>query len=515
MLENGETRIQSSHYSARASRYGTFPPPTVSPLSLKAIPRKMFGPFLFIAGLISLLNCQLPPVFSQGELFPMPSLLAQDDCSNDECCRNRFPGNPMIGQSSMFDDSCPWGTPLDLGIDCIGGAKCRWCCTLPLDPRCSDTQFTCKAESAAVSKRPPPEPTQPPRRRHRRAKTTAGKTRGGVSSRGSDGGKKPASPQKTSPTTTSSSEGGGDAAASSSSSSPLPSSPQSPSSPTAPPQQASSPHGEGHGNSTAAPPSTSSAPPPHPSLSHHQDPAVSPSRQQQQQQQKPSPHTTNRNSSGRHHTQQNFPPITDSSSESRSSGEEVIKELTGKDRKKNDVRTLASLAVAAAIIGSLCLALCVTCCERYFRRRRQCCCFTLQFSFEHGGGKTCFEEVCCCWKLCDVFLGYDEVKAAVASSESKHLSSLEDANGNAPCKAVTKAAVVSLSKGMAGHLLPGSSSSSSGSSNTAPESGAGTNKQVQPAAGVSSSSLSPEKQGSRSPSTFDEPPGAFDAQFFD
>eukprot|EP00472_Partenskyella_glossopodia_P009449 CAMPEP_0197516604 /NCGR_PEP_ID=MMETSP1318-20131121/1502_1 /TAXON_ID=552666 /ORGANISM="Partenskyella glossopodia, Strain RCC365" /LENGTH=356 /DNA_ID=CAMNT_0043065473 /DNA_START=464 /DNA_END=1535 /DNA_ORIENTATION=+ len=94
--------------------------------------------------------------------------MALDDCADTACCLSRYPGNAMIGQGSMFDDSCPWGTATDGGLDCLSGDKCRWCCQLPLDDRCMNKMHVCPSSSSSDG-----------------SDSTSGSTSGSTSSNGS------------------------------------------------------------------------------------------------------------------------------------------------------------------------------------------------------------------------------------------------------------------------------------------------------------------------------------------
>jgi len=163
MLDSRSLRGSGTNLAkTRKRRYGTFPP-TSSTVQLKAIRRQLFGPFLTCSAVVAFTLMQLLQRGDRYDLSTSSSVLVEsDNCMDDKCCTLRYPGNPMIGQLAMYDASCPWGTPLDRGIDCIGGDKCRWCCTTPLDPRCANAEFICPTKEKPFKPSPTHLPTTPP-----------------------------------------------------------------------------------------------------------------------------------------------------------------------------------------------------------------------------------------------------------------------------------------------------------------------------------------------------------------
>jgi len=341
---------------------------------------------------------------------------------DDKCCISHFPGNPMIGQASMFDDSCPFGTPLDGGLDCVAGSKCRWCCTAPVDERCGDSAFVCPANE----KIPSQAPTKPPSKA-----TVAHKA---VKSSSEPKLKRKPPPESRKPTHPS----------------------------AVPKHEPGHPHPSAPTQSANTPPSPPSTPP--------GTPATQPP--QSTQPRTPSPRKS-------HATAPNTPSTTGKPQEN-SNPLHAHRALSPKhpdanngddddtDSSSNNP-VLASLVVAIVILGSLTLALCITCCERHFRERRQCCCFSLQFSFRRS--EPCFEGICCC-KVCVILNKDNEAKAVSRNST----------NGDPEaCRSVTQA--VSLGKDMVGFLLVDNASS-------------------------------PSMEGEGAQEAQDGSPGAFDPQFF-
>jgi len=274
----------------------------------------------------------------------------------------------MIGQSSMFDDTCPFGTQLDGGIDCIGGDKCRWCCTLPLDARCSNQMFICRE---GPTHKPTPEPTLQP---------TDFPT------------KKPT---------------------------PLPTRKKSTPSPT--PEPSSSTKQSSSSSSSTSPVRT------HHKLTHEGGEAKKASASRTSP---PTPSDT---------------PSSKKSSPSTSRG--------GDSSRVQRHRLGASVGVAIAILGSLSLALCITCCERYFRKPRTCCCCFVQFSFT----RTSLGETLCCKRVC--FVMRADKKGGHGDGQNNHFSDEGSFSESHPCEPVSKA--VNLGKDMVGFLLVDSASNNS------------------------------------------------------
>mmetsp|Transcript_21022 Transcript_21022/g.39454 ORF Transcript_21022/g.39454 Transcript_21022/m.39454 type:complete len:376 (-) Transcript_21022:431-1558(-) len=279
-------------------------------------------------------------------------LTPEDQCADSGCCAGRYGGNPMIGQASMFDDTCPFGTPLDGGMDCIGGDKCRWCCTLPLDARCSNQMFICrKGPTREPTPEPTLQPTVPP-------------------------SKKPTSPPSPAPSQTRNKKPSTTNKHSSSSSSATPPIPSH--------VKSSNRGGEMTSTASTSPPTPSNIPRPKSS------------------------------------------PPTDSSHAQRH-------------------RLGASVGVAIAILGALSLALCITCCERYFRKPRTCCCCFVQFSFT----RTSLGETLCCKRVCIVMRA--DKKSGHGDGQNNHFSDDGSFSDSHPCEPVSKA--VNLGKDMVGYAI--------------------------------------------------------------
>mmetsp|Transcript_11708 Transcript_11708/g.28844 ORF Transcript_11708/g.28844 Transcript_11708/m.28844 type:complete len:413 (-) Transcript_11708:89-1327(-) len=379
----------------RVRTYGTFegfyPKRALSPV---------FGRYvvlgcLVVYGLTSLKS--KTPILKQTEIV-------LEDCTNTACCQLQFPGNPMIGQMSMFDQSCPFGTPLDGGVDCIGGSKCRWCCQAPLDVRCGNSEFIC-----------------PPNQHSTRS--NVGQTRNSTSS------KKHTSPTHSKRHT-------------------LPSGERVPN------------QGRRDQNSTL----------PKTSLKQQHKNNRFPSEKESNPSSVESNSTTGQQ--GRSHTATQAkshikPSVTSQKSPTNNGDTSANSSLEHKKRSlrrknfeeshgkfdsptsrfppdKEERAGFASMVVAFVILGSLVLAIFVSCCERHFRQRRQCCCCSVQFSFRRN--MSCVSQTGCC-KMCCFEFGKKE-------SFTKQESASPSGD---PCKPVAQA--VNIGKDMVGFLLVDSPSS--------------------------------------------------------
>mmetsp|Transcript_17484 Transcript_17484/g.31368 ORF Transcript_17484/g.31368 Transcript_17484/m.31368 type:complete len:479 (+) Transcript_17484:169-1605(+) len=327
--------------------------------------------------------------------------MALDDCADTACCLSRYPGNAMIGQGSMFDDSCPWGTATDGGLDCLSGDKCRWCCQLPLDDRCMNKMHVCPSSSSSDG-----------------SDSTSGSTSGSTSSNGSTSTKSTGGSTSTNGSTSPGSPGAASG-----------------------PSDKKTPKNKNDKKSTA-PASTHSTPEPFkrqkqhqkeqkgiPSKSKHKNtgpdnhPQSSPLTNRPHRHTQTTPDipttppslpsptnpTTDPPTTDNHNTQSqgqpsasNPPPDSAVPSKQKSGTQSTSSNADETPKKEKLDHIIASLMVAFVILGSLSIALCVTCCERHFRERRQCCCCSLQFSFRQSSS-CCFGDLCCCKRYC-IFL---------------------------------------------------------------------------------------------------------------